>query len=57
MCRKLFLQNILKKLRAELIKKNFIGPGLYVPAHDYGTGEREREMSWIVDTYLSLKPG
>ncbi len=46
------LERLTRRYTYELTRKQFIGPGIDVPAPDYGTSSRE--MAWILDTYSSL---
>ncbi len=49
------LERITRRYTAELVHRKMIGPGIDVPAPDYGTSGRE--MAWMLDTYMSMNHG
>nr|BAJ99466.1 predicted protein [Hordeum vulgare subsp. vulgare] len=51
-CSEDMLERITRQYTLALIQKNFMGPGLDVPAPDMGTGGRE--MAWMKDTFQQL---
>ncbi len=49
------LERIIRRYTFELVRQNYIGPGVDVPGPDMGVGERE--ISWMLDTYLAIARG
>ncbi len=49
------LERVTRRYTMELLRRNFIGPAIDVPAPDYGTGPKV--MAWILDTYMTFKIG